>query len=146
VDWVINRVLSAPTLDSSPKNDFESTSPLAISDLLLTDDASNETTSALTNVLNIDRQSNQTKSGSLFSNLLRGRQSIEDPKLINFSKFEFLTLSRQIKAYRTKLSFEERMEFDGKFAIKVHISLYSAVFSDLISLDSCSSLGLESRR
>jgi len=112
VDWVINRVLSAPTLDSSPKNDFESTSPLAISDLLLTDDVSNETTSALTNVLNIDRQGNQTKSGSLFSNLLRGRQSIEGPKLINFSKLEFLTLTRQIKAYRTKLSFEERIEFD----------------------------------
>jgi hypothetical protein len=117
VDWVINRVLSAPTLESSHTSDVQYTTPLTTSDLLVTDDANNDTISAsLTDVLNIDQGSQRTQSRSLFSNLLRRHQSIEDKdnKLIQFSKLEFQTLARQIKVYRTSLSAEERKEFDGK--------------------------------
>jgi len=119
VDWVINRVLSAPTVESSPSSNMESTTPLTTSDLLVTDDVNNDTISAsLTNVLNIDRESNRTQSRSMFSNLLRRRQSIEeDNKLIQFSKLEFQTLTRQVKTYRTSLSTVERKEFDGNYSI-----------------------------
>lgn len=119
VDWVINRVLSAPTQESSHMSDVESSIPLTTADLLVTDDANNDTISAsLTNVLNIDRGNNRTKSRSLFSNLLRRRQSVEeDNKLIQYSKLEFQTLTREVKVYRTSLSTEERKEFDGKYSI-----------------------------
>jgi hypothetical protein len=119
VDWVINRVLSAPTQESSYMSDVESSIPLTTSDLLVTDDANNDTISAsLTNVLNIDRGNNRTKNRSLFSNLLRSRQSVEeDNKLIQYSKLEFQTLTREVKVYRTSLSTEERKEFDGKYSI-----------------------------
>jgi len=119
VDWVINRVLSAPTVESSPSSNMESTTPLTTSDLLVTDAVNNDTISAsLTNVLNIDRESNRTQSRSMFSNLLRRRQSIEeDNKLIQFSKLEFQTLTRQVKTYRTSLSTVERKEFDGNYSI-----------------------------
>jgi hypothetical protein len=98
---------------------MESTTPLTTSDLLVTDDVNNDTISAsLTNVLNIDRESNRTQSRSMFSNLLRRRQSIEeDNKLIQFSKLEFQTLTRQVKTYRTSLSTVERKEFDGNYSI-----------------------------
>jgi hypothetical protein len=100
-------------------SDVEYTTPLTTSDLLVRDDANNDTISAShTDVLNIDRGSKQTKSRSLFSNLLRRRQSVEeDSKLIQFSKLEFQTLARQVKVYRTSLSAEERKEFDGKYSI-----------------------------
>lgn len=130
VDWIINRVLSAPTLESSLSSNVESTTPLTSSDLLVTDDVNNDTISgSLTNVLNIDRGSNRTKSRSMFSNLLRHRQSIEeDNKLIQFTKLEFQTLTREVKAYRTSLSTEERKEFDGKYSYIMLFLVYSLTF------------------
>ena len=139
VDWVINRILSAPTVDSSPLNAEATSSIITAIDLQLVAD-NNDTTSTLTNVLNLDRQSNQAKGGSLMLNLFRGRQTMEDPKLIQYSKYELMMLTRQLKAYRTKLSSEERREFDCK------CNAYYYYFKLLIFYCLNSTLGLKSRR